>query len=148
MREVFQNNRLSLPLTSLKQNSVKSGNHRSDIGFGDPFERDCSIDASVFLNNRGVPKSWILVASLPPKTKLCKIWQSSMSLRSTTTRNIMLVVFGDMRGVPKSWILVASLPPKTKLCKIWQSSMSLRSTTTRNIMPVLFSPVHEMPQYS
>jgi hypothetical protein len=28
-----------LPLTSLKQNSVKSGKHRSNIGFGDPFER-------------------------------------------------------------------------------------------------------------
>ena len=31
-----------MPLTSsLKQNSVKSDKHRSDIGFGDPFERGC-----------------------------------------------------------------------------------------------------------
>jgi hypothetical protein len=50
----------------------KSGKHRSDIDFKDPFER-----ASLFLNNRGHPKQWILVASHIPKTKLCKIWKAS-----------------------------------------------------------------------
>ncbi len=59
-----------MPLTSLKQNSVKSEKHRSDIDFEDPFERGCSND--VFLNNRGVPKQWNLVASHIPKTKLGK----------------------------------------------------------------------------
>jgi hypothetical protein len=36
--------------------------------------------------------------SSPSKTKLGKIGKPSMSLRSTTTTNIMLVVFGDVRG--------------------------------------------------
>jgi hypothetical protein len=68
--------------------------HQNDIDFGDPFERGSSIDASVFLNNRGYPNQWILVASHILKTKLWKIWKASMSLRSTTTTNIMLVIFG------------------------------------------------------
>ena len=131
--EVFQNNGFLLPLTSPKQNSVKLDEHQSNIDFGDPFERGCFNDVFLFvkcvrilrsayaehplgiqLNVRGVPKQWNLVASHIPKTKLCKIWQSSMLLRSTTTTNIMLVVFGDVRGVPKQWILVASHTPQNK----------------------------------
>ena len=42
-----------------------------------------------------------------------------MSHRSTTTTNIMIVLFGDVRGHPKQWILVASLPPQNKTRKNW-----------------------------
>ena len=68
MLEAIQNNGFLLPLTSSKQNSVNFDKHRSDIDFKDPFER-----GSVFLNVRGHPKQWILVASHIIKTKLGKI---------------------------------------------------------------------------
>ena len=57
-----------MPLTSSKQNSVKSEKHRSDIDFKDPFER-----GSLFLNIRGHPKQPNIIASHILKTKLGKI---------------------------------------------------------------------------